>query len=183
MFKLSVTKKGGSVNLGDLLKKIAKKQVYVGIPEEKAPRKKGEISNAQLMYIHTHGSPLKNIPERPVIEPAIEARGNKEPIANELKEAARAVLNGKPQEAERRLKRAGMLGQNAARAWFTDPRNGWPPDSEATVKRKLKLSKQQYGDLQEAVNQGLITASDLTQPLIDTGQLRKSITYVVKEEE
>ncbi len=158
MVKVTVKSKDRSAGLSGLLRDIARKQVLVGIPEGKAPRKKGEISNAQLMYIHTHGSPLKNIPERPVIEPAIEARGNKEPIANELKEAAQAILNGKPQEADRRLKRAGMLGQNAARAWFTDPRNGWPPNAPSTVKSKGS-----------------------EKPLIDTGQMRKSITYVVKE--
>ena len=159
MFKTSVKSKDNSGALAKLMKDLSEKQVYVGIPEEKAPRKKGEISNAQLMFIHTNGSPLRNIPARPVIESAIEATGNKEPIVNELAQAAQAALDLKPGEANQHLKLAGMLGQNAARAWFTDPRNGWPPDAPETVKRKGS-----------------------ERPLIDTGQMRKAIIYVIKDE-
>ena len=137
---------------------IAKMKVYVGIPQEKASRKSGEITNAELMYIHTNGSPLRHIPKRPVIEPAIEAEENKKDIADDLGKAARNVMDGDKPGAIRRLELAGMNGQNAARAWFEDPRNNWPPDRPATAARK---------------------GSD--RPLIDTGQLRKSIIYVVRD--
>ena len=153
-------------NSGDLmaqLKALSKMQVLVGIPEDKAERKpaKGEaVNNAQLMFIHTNGSPLKGIPKRPVIEPAIEASGNKEPITEELGEAAHAILDSDPEAARQHLKRAGMTGQNAARAWFTDPRNHWQKNSKETIQRK---------------------GSD--RPLIDTGELRRSIVYIVEEGE
>jgi hypothetical protein len=113
---------------------------------------------AHSLYIHSHGSPLWQIPPRPIIEPAIEAKGNIEPIRDELKEAATAVLDGDKAEAVRHLKRAGMTGQNAARGWFTDSRNGWAPNAPSTIKAK---------------------GSD--RPLIDTAQLRKAITYVVDQ--
>ena len=141
------------------IKKLADLEVLVGIPEDKATRKKdGKVNNAQLMFIHTNGSPLKKIPKRPVIEPAIEASGNKEPITEELGEAAHAILDSDPEAARQHLKRAGMTGQNAARAWFTDPRNHWQKNSKETIQRK---------------------GSD--RPLIDTGEMRKAITYVVRE--
>jgi hypothetical protein len=54
-------------------------------------------------------------PARPVIEPAIVAEGNKEAIAAELAAAAKATLDGKPDVALVRLKRAGMAGQGAKR--------------------------------------------------------------------
>jgi hypothetical protein len=71
-------------------------------------------SAAHQLYVSAHGSPLYRVPPRPIIEPAIEAEGNKEPIAEELGAAAKAVLDRKPAEAKRHLTKAGMLGQNAA---------------------------------------------------------------------
>ena len=64
----------------DKIGKIAKamnfmmgNEVYVGISDETTTREKGEpVTNAELMFIHTNGSPINNIPARPVIEPAIE---------------------------------------------------------------------------------------------------------------
>lgn len=149
---------GGMKSLEAALAKIQKAQVYVGIPEAETGRDESGVTNAGLMYIHTHGSPLQHIPPRPVIEPALAAPDNKENITQELSDAARSVLGEKAGEAKQHLRRAGMLGRNAAIRWFTDHRNGWPPDSPATVAAK---------------------GSD--RPLIDTGQLRRSITYVVEE--
>jgi hypothetical protein len=176
-----------------LLSGLAKKQVYVGIPQgadnarAAGTGNTSNITNAELLYIHTHGirmqemraemnpkvesgemtyskafqlwlhthgSPLWQSPPRPVIEPAIEH--DKEAIARQLKKVAQAVLNGEDPTPE--LQKAGMLGQNVARAWFTNPANNWAPNSPATIREK---------------------GSD--NPLIDTGELRKAITYVVKE--
>lgn len=149
--------------LFERLREIAHSQVLVGVPEETSTRPESDdptkeiVTNAGLLYLHTDGSALLHIPARPVIEPAIEAEGNKGPIAEELALAAKAVLDGNPQLADKRLGRAGMLGQNAARAWFHDPRNGWPPNAPLTIFLKGSSS-----------------------PLIDTGELRKSIVYVIR---
>lgn len=69
-------------------------------------------------------------------------------------------MEGDREGAKRHLELAGMEGQNSARDWFEDPRNGWAPNSPVTI--ALKGSER---------------------PLVDTGELRKSITYVVKESE
>jgi len=119
----------------------------------------GELNNAELLYIHTNGSPARGIPARPVLQPAVQAEGNRQAIAAELAAAARASLGGDKPGKFRSLKRAGLAGQNAARNWFTDPRNNWAPNAPSTIRRK-KSDK----------------------PLIDTGALRASITYVVSEE-
>jgi len=148
----------GLQELRAALAAVRDSEVLVGIPQEKIHRKKGKINNASLMYIMTHGSPIRNIPARPVIEPAIEAAGNKERIAAELKDAATAYLERDPQRAIDFLNRAGIAGMNASKRWFTDARNAWEPDKPATIKRKGSA-----------------------RPLIDTGQLRKSITFVVRE--
>lgn len=187
----SVDKTG---DLKKILDELAKKQVYVGIPEgSDNDRTAGntesasDISNAELLYIHTHGirkkemrdemnpkvesgempyskayemyihshgSPLWQSPPRPVIEPAIEH--SKDAIAKQLQKVATTALDGQNPDAE--LQKAGMLGQNIARDWFTNSANNWAPNSPITIKRK---------------------GSD--KPLINTGELRKSITYVVTD--
>jgi hypothetical protein len=187
-----------TVKMLQSLEQLVNLDVLVGIPEETAERGKeggekdesGGITNAQLAYIHTHGvrsasmraemqeeinkgvsygkayemyvhehgSPLWHVPPRPIIEPAIEDPENQKIIAEDLKKAAQAALDGNFRDAEAELNKAGMDAQNAVRDWFTNPNNNWPPNAPATVERK---------------------GSD--RPLIDTGELRKSITYVIRK--
>ena len=154
----SVKRLSNTGTLEDRLQRLTRKDVLVGIPVKNASRPGEEINNAELLYLHTHGSPLQHIPARPVIEPAIAAPDNKANITAELKEAARGVLEGRPEDASRHLELAGQAGENAAVRWFTDPRNGWPRNAPSTIKAK---------------------GSD--RPLIDTGELRRAITHVVEE--
>lgn len=167
---------------------LSKKQVLIGIPEgSERPEDKGQpITNAQLLYVHTHGvrkksmreemnprvesgempyskayelflqshgSPLWQSPPRPVLEPAIEY--HQDEVAAQLRRVLDAVLDGQDPEPE--LHKAGMMGQNFARDWFTNPANGWAPNSPRTIEKK---------------------GSD--KPLINTGELRKEITYVIE---
>ena len=190
MFKAvgSVQSKSNSAKVVASMQKLVNSRVLVGIPAKTSNRKKPPINNAELTYIHTHGirtidarrrmsAMMKNrnlnykqalalyihskgssmfaVPPRPIIEPAIEA--NKKVIEAELKLAAAAALSGDKAATERHLRLAGMTAQNVVRAWFTDSRNHWPPNAPSTIKRK---------------------GSD--KPLIDTGQLRKAMTYVVE---
>jgi len=141
-----------------MAEKLSKLNVLVGIPQEKSSRPKGKITNAELAYIHTHGSPINHIPARPIIEPAIEDEENKAIISIGLKEAAKAALNGDEQTTMLELNKAGMSAQNAVRDWFTNFKNNWAPNSPLTIRRK---------------------GSD--RPLIDTAELRKSITYVIRK--
>jgi len=141
--------------------------VLVGIPEEASQRIKGEVTNAQLVEIHTKGlaqnlyweskgSPLQKLPARPIIEPALGASGNKERIVEDLKIVGELLLDGKRDEAIKALHIAGLDGVNMIKAWFDDPRNGWAPNSPATIKRKGS-----------------------NKVLIDTAQMRNAMTYVV----
>jgi hypothetical protein len=169
----------------DLLR-LMKTDVLVGIPEDESLRKESnKINNAQLLYIHTNGSDLQHIPSRPVIEPAIKA--NQDKLNELLKEAAKLVLSGQTEQSKIKLKEAGMLGADVSREWFTDPRNGWPPNSPETILRKLEKSKdvslrrvvkyvKKGGSLSKVT--GLEGA---TNPLIDTSQMRKAITFVLRE--
>ena len=164
------------------LKDMAALAAYVGIPQAQATRQTSrQINNAQLLFIHTNGSPLRHIPPRPVIEPAIEAKGNKEPIAAELGEAAKATFEGKAGEARTHLERAGMRGMNAARGWFDDPRNNWAPNALSTVRAKLRRKFKTKKALTQALASYTAGDPDMNTVLVDTDQMRKAITYVVSE--
>ena len=136
-------------------------EVYVGISDETTTREKGEpVTNAELLYIHTNGSPVNNIPARPVIEPAI--KDDKERLSKMMESAFLTAEKGDTEGALRKLKLAGMRAQNVCRAWFVNPKNGWPPNSPEVAARKRAKG------------------STNPKPLIDTGELRKSITYFVR---
>lgn len=181
-----VKTKGDASILNKIMADIGNMEVYVGIPEEEASRGNDAINNAELAYIHTHGirtgsmrqemqpaidagnpyskayemyiqehgSPLWQSPPRPIIEPAI--KKHKDPIADKLKQALQSGLNGDSQGARDGLEKAGLFASGKVKEYFTDPDNGWPDNSPATVAAK---------------------GSD--RPLVDTGNLRDSITYVV----
>ena len=187
----TVTKMGqGFIAMVSKVQAMTKKEVLVGIPQEEANRPGGGdmVNNAELLYLHTngvrapamraemqesidagmkysaahslyvqtHGSPAYAIPPRPVLEPAI--RDSKAAIGKQIAGAYRAAMHGDMAGAERGLELAGMVAQNAARAWFENPKNQWPPNSARTIKAKGSNS-----------------------PLIDTGEMRKSITYVIRD--
>lgn len=169
------------------LEELSKKNICIGVPEEENIEREG-ITNAELMYVHTNGardlsmrramqhdldggipysrahelyvhengSPLWSIPPRPILEPAIEH--NKEQITELMKEVALKALDGSNITSV--LESVGMQGQNIARDWFTNPENNWVANSKDTIKRKGSSN-----------------------PLINTGELRKSITYVIKDGE
>ncbi|CQR71677.1 hypothetical protein SOV_04730 [Sporomusa ovata DSM 2662] len=113
-------------------------------------------SKAYEMYVQEHGSPLWHSPPRPIIESAIEK--HKDKIADKLKPALKARLNGDEQGAREGLEKAGMFASGKVKDFFTDPENGWAPNTPKTIEEK---------------------GSD--RPLVDTGSLRQAITYVVGE--
>lgn len=144
------------------LNKMMENEVYVGIADDTTEREADDtgITNAELLFIHTNGSPVNNIPARPVIEPAI--YNDKDRLADMMKKAAQLFMEGRDEEAIKQLQRVGMRGQNVSRQWFVDEKNGWPPNAPAVREAKIKKG------------------STDPKPLIDTGELRKSITYFVK---
>ncbi len=180
--KITLARKSGAVALAKRVAGITKLAAYVGVPAaasrerssqllKMAGNAKGkrlkrlekaaqsDVTNAELLFIHTKGSPLRKIPARPVLEPAVEAEGNRQAIAFELSGSVKASLAGDHDGAVKKMKRAALAGQNAARGWFTDARNHWAPNTLGTIARKGS-----------------------NRPLIDTGALRASIVGVVKEE-
>lgn len=140
-------------------------QVLIGLPEggeeesaEESGDEKETISKVELAFIMTYGSPLKKIPPRPFIEPALASSNEQRKIVREMGNAAKQALEGNLGSARASLEKAGMVGQSAVQEHMGGTP---PPNSPSTAKRKEK----KHG-------------SAVT--LIDTGSLRQAITYVVE---
>ncbi|HEX4065107.1 MAG TPA: hypothetical protein VHZ09_03710 [Acidobacteriaceae bacterium] len=116
-----------------------------------------DITNAELLYIFSKGSPMRGQPARPVLEPAIASDEGRASINPEMAAVIQSVLSGNKREAVRHLNRAGMAGRNVARRFF-HAQNGWAPNAPSTIKAK---------------------GSDVAG--IDSGEMRNAITFVVEE--
>jgi hypothetical protein len=142
------------------IKKIADTRVLVGVPADKDPRKAGDpVSNADLAYIHDNGAPDAGIPAREFLKPGIKAKQSE--IEAGLVKTGNAALDGKPDAVERGFNIVGIIGQNAVRAKINE---GVPPPLQPATIAARKRRKRTG-----------------TKPLIDTGQLRNAITYVVRK--
>lgn len=168
------------------LEDLVKKTVCIGVPDS-TEHPDSKATNAQLMYLHTngvrdnsmiremqhdvnnmpysqahelyvheHGSPLWRIPPRPILEPAMEYKENQEQMVELMKDVVNTALDGG--EVQPEIEKVGMQGQNIARDWFTSSENKWAENAKSTIKKKGSEN-----------------------PLIDTGNLRTHITYVVKD--
>lgn len=150
---------------------LTKREVLVGIPSDKTQRKDGEgLTNAALGYIHETGAPEANIPARPFLVPGVRKAQDK--IAKYMRQAADAALKG---DTERVTRAMGAAGQAAASSAQMTIREGIaPPLAQATVTARRRRSKG------SKYRRNATTPSQTT-PLIDTGQLLRAITWVIRE--
>lgn len=153
--------------LADVLKSIhdlVKKEVLIGIPESEDARNQREadgspLGNAAIGYIQETGSPTNNLPARPFLVPGVEAA--LKPATAKLKAGAAKALDGQSDAGDKAMHAAGLIAQNAVRAKIN---SGVPPAlAESTLANRRRRGRTG------------------TTPLIDTGQLRNSITYVIRE--
>jgi len=158
---------------------LVKKDVLVGVPSAKAERRdEGEpINNAAIGYIMETGSPVNNIPARPHLIPGIKEVQDK--VADALGSGASAALSGSRQRVNAALNKAGLIGQNGVRAKITD--GPFAPLSEATLRARARRGRK--GAAAELASRAAGNQPDNAnaKPLIDTGQYRQSITYVVRD--
>jgi hypothetical protein len=104
----------------------------------------------------------------------------KNDIAEYLKRAAQLALKSDPAGFERMLNALGLLAQNNIRAKIAE---GIPPPlALSTILGRLKASTGIAGARAELRRRmgGAPPSMDLAKPLIATGQLRNSITYVIR---
>jgi hypothetical protein len=142
---------------------LAKSEVLVGIPSDssKNVRDDAPITNAEIGYINEFGAPELNIPPRPFLIPGVQAAW---PDAEKyLTKGARSALTGQGDAMNtisKALNGAGLLAQGYVVQEIND---GLEPQLAASTLASRKAN----GFAGE-------------KPLIVTGNLKASITYVVK---
>ncbi len=139
---------------------LSGKDVLVGIPESAGNHDGAPISNAAIGYIQETGSPVNNIPPRPFLVPGVAAIQDE--VAARLGKAAQGALDGQADTVQRNMAAAGLIAQNSVRRTINDG-NGFAPLAERTLSARRRRGR--TGE----------------KPLIDTGQLRNSIIYVIRK--
>ncbi len=150
-----------TAKLRDALRALQRDVVLVGIPADESSRNDdAPIGNASIGYIQENGSPVNNIPARPFLVPGVQSVADR--CAEILGAGAAEMLEGGSAAIDKANNKAGLVAQaavkNALRAG-----EGFAPLAPATI----------------AARQAKGFAG--TKPLIRTGQLINSITYVIRK--
>lgn len=160
------------LNIERVLKFATQQRVLIGVPAENAHRapeegEKSAPSNALIAYWQEYGVPEVNIPARPFLGPGIEA--SEEMIATELSRATNKAITMAAMEGDvaggkaalkEGLNRVGLKAVSNVQRQITD--GDFAPLADRTIKARLRKGRSG------------------TKPLIETGQLRRSITYLIR---
>lgn len=139
---------------------LAHHQVMVGIPDDKSQRKDPQqISNADLLYIHENGAPEAGIPARPTLRPGVESVQKE--TERRLALAGQAALDARPQSARAQFEAIGMINASAVKNRINS--NTPPPLRPGTLAARRRRGVKR------------------TNTLVDTGQMRNAVTYVVRK--
>lgn len=173
------------------IQRLVGQEVLVGIPASQAERSDEDpkpMNNAQLGYVHENGSPAQNIPARPFLIPGVEDA--QESYTNHLQKAVSAAMSGDDNKMQTELNAAGLIASSGARNKITT--GEFEPLSPATVRNRrksrstksMRAAEKKYLELiangatpEQAQDEAGI------RPLINTGQLRNSLTYVIRKKE
>lgn len=160
------------------MRALLRREVLVGIPAENAERQeKGEtLNNATLGYIHENGAPAANTPARPFLVPGVVKA--KDQINARFKKAAEAALAGEPAKMLRQLESAGIEAVSSVKNYMDSGIS--PALSDATLRARAKRGRKGAQAELDSRAQGNAEGTQLAKPLIDTGELRGKITYVVR---
>lgn len=153
-----------------LLKELEKYYFEVGVFEDKAQRKKKkrkkqqesknkDITNLELMAIHEYGSPVKGIPKRPILKITITHNKINKYVEETIERCEDIIWNGGTEDDfVKVLKQAALYIESFAK------------ELVMTGKARIKANKP-----------ATIKAKKSSLPLIDTGELIKSIVCVVNK--
>ena len=138
---------------------IEKQRILMGVPKSTAGNRETDdenepINNAELLAIHEHGTIDGRLPARPLLEPVIEQE--KDYIKKSFQKYITLMNNSEESKAESVLERLALYLQGKLVEYFDN--NNWVPNAPSTIKRKGSAK-----------------------PLINTGDLRRSIQAFVDE--
>lgn len=175
-------------DVAKIIKEITRltgQQVLVGVPDSKTERD-DTMTNAALAYIHDNGSPAANIPPRPFMAPGI--KNAEKPIAANMKKAVNAALDNDQRRVDAALNSAGLAASSSVREAVED--GDFVPLSPSTIANRYRqrgTKGQREGEkaYQSLIDQGIKPEQAQAQagihPLVNTGEMRNSITYVLRK--
>lgn len=142
---------------------LSKFRLEIGVFTLKTKRKiQVGITNAELMFIHENGSPVRNIPARPVLQLTIDY-ANQNLLQNSIDKCIKIILdkNADEQLIRQELEKLAIKIENYARKLIYSNDGQLAPNAPSVARAKGG-----------------------NHPLFNTGQLARSITCrVVKEGE
>jgi hypothetical protein len=159
---------------------LAAKEVLVGIPADTSARTEpGTASNALLGYVHEHGVPEHNLPARPWLRPGVADKLDQ--IQRYLRQAGTLALRGDGDGMLNALRAAGQTGATGAQQKITT--GPFAPLSERTIiarLRKTKAGQTRLRRMRRAGQDVVAWGQANLKPLIDTGQMRRAVTFIVR---
>ena len=144
---------GGLKGFLERFRDIGKPKVYIGVPASKnSIHKDSKINMATLLAIHVLGAPSRGIPQRDPLRPPLIANAQRytDLMAQGIKNA---LANGTDPNIV--YEKIGIVASNDVKDYFVS--GSFKPLDQKTIDRKGS-----------------------SKPLVDTGELRSSITYQVK---
>lgn len=163
-------------NVVERVRTLTGNTILIGIPSTTAGRTDTPIDNASIGYINEFGSPAQNIPARPFLRPGVQdAIPVVLPMLRKVAEGAFSKSRDKSIQAMHRI---GITTASAVRRRVTT--GPFTPLADATVAARARRGRK--GAIEEMKRRaaGKAAGTNLAKPLIDTGALRRSITYVLR---
>lgn len=164
---------------------LVKREVLVGIPESKTDRGSNEPTNAMIGYVMETGSPANNVPARPHLVPGV--TNSLPAVIPHLQAAADATLAGNKSKADQELHAAGLIASSSVKRYLDTA--SFVPLKPSTIRNRYRQRRTQTRNQSEThylklISQGMSPAAAQVatgiQPLLNTGEYRNSITYVVR---
>ena len=145
---------GGLKGFLERFRDIGKPKVYIGVPASKnGIHKDSKINMATLLAIHVLGAPSRGIPQRDPLRPPLIANAQRytDLMAQGIKNA---LANGTDPNVV--YEKIGIVAVNDVNDYFVN--GSFKPLNQKTIDRKGS-----------------------SKPLLDTGELRSSITYEIRK--
>lgn len=144
---------GGLKGFLERFREIGKPKVYIGVPASKNGMHTGGINMATLLALHVYGAPTRGIPQRDPLRPPLinNAHRYTDLMAQGIKNA---LANGTDPNIV--YEKIGIVASNDVKDYFVS--GSFKPLDQKTIDRKGS-----------------------SKPLIDTGELRSSVTYDVRK--
>lgn len=185
--------KSGQKNLDKMMRDLmmlADVEVLVGFPSDTTDRTDDSveqgITNAALGYIHDTGAPEQNIPARPFMTPGME--DVTDAVTNKLSQVLKATSQGRGLAVvEQGMTQVGLIAKLGIQNKITAGLE--PPLSPRTIAGRARsrgtasrrTSELEYMALQgKGIDEAFLQGSLGFRPLVNTGQLRNAVNYVIR---